>query len=213
MWKSGTGQGWIIKPLQGARVCFCREEGRQRRGGGRSKSNLGDRSKQCCVREIGAEQADVNKKKEKCVLWTRLWQQNRKKTAVKILLIQNRKWDCFTKSSSESKGKHIHIEKWKWVTQKNQNKVSESDKMPAESFSLCVDCIQQKSQEELELSRRSRQIDRFWSKIFSEFKVNLCTFNKILELISSAAWFSFAIQLFRDLKREERLIRRQVYNW
>jgi len=45
--------------------------------------------------------------------------------------------------------------------------------MPAESFSLCVDCIQQKSQEELELSRRSRQIDR-------------------------------------DLKREERLIRRQV---
>jgi len=45
--------------------------------------------------------------------------------------------------------------------------------MPAESFSICVDCIQQKSQEELELSRRSRQIDR-------------------------------------DLKREERLIRRQV---
>jgi guanine nucleotide-binding protein subunit alpha-12 len=38
---------------------------------------------------------------------------------------------------------------------------------------MCVDCIQQKSQEELELSRRSRQIDR-------------------------------------DLKREERLIRRQV---
>ena len=95
----------------------------------------------------------------------------------------------------------------------DQNKESESDKMPAESFSLCVDCIQQKSQEELELSRRSRQIDRCWSKIFSEFKVHLCTFNNILEFISSAAWFSFAIQLFRDLKREERLIRRQVYNW
>jgi len=45
--------------------------------------------------------------------------------------------------------------------------------MPPEPFSMCVDCIQQKSHEELELSRRSRQIDR-------------------------------------DLKREERLIRRQV---
>jgi len=45
--------------------------------------------------------------------------------------------------------------------------------MSGEPWSLCVDCIQQKSQEDLELSRRSRQIDR-------------------------------------DLKREERLIRRQV---
>lgn len=45
--------------------------------------------------------------------------------------------------------------------------------MAGDTWSLCVDCIQQKSQEELELSRRSRQIDR-------------------------------------DLKREERLIRRQV---
>ena len=33
-----------------------------------SKSNLEDRSKHCCVREIGAERADVNKKKKKCVL-------------------------------------------------------------------------------------------------------------------------------------------------
>jgi len=46
-------------------------------------------------------------------------------------------------------------------------------RMSGEPWSLCVDCIQQKSQEDLELSRRSRQIDR-------------------------------------DLKREERLIRRQV---
>lgn len=45
--------------------------------------------------------------------------------------------------------------------------------MPSDPFSLCMDCIGNKSQEEIELKRRSRQIDK-------------------------------------DLKREERLIRRQV---
>ena len=93
--------------------------------------------------------------------------------------------------------------------------------MPEPILAGCMECINAKSQEEIELARRSKQIDRWpetWyliahAHIYILF-VNHYLFWKFNGSMTSFLPCSVVVLLFffvcRDLKREERMIKRQV---